>query len=117
MCTRAKDPPSPPAADFRPSPGRVDAFVLPTDAGPGTVRVDTHLSEGDSIPPHYDSLIAKVIAHAETRELAIETMLAALRGARVEGVATTIPLHLAVLESEAFRSGAYDTAAIPGWPP
>ncbi|MCZ6596082.1 MAG: acetyl-CoA carboxylase biotin carboxylase subunit [Planctomycetota bacterium] len=106
-----------PAADFRPSPGRVDAFAIPDDAGPGTVRIDTHLNEGDSIPPYYDSLIAKVIAHAESRELGIETMLAALRGARVEGVATTIPLHLAVLESEAFRSGAYDTSAIPGWPP
>ena len=69
------------------------------------------------VAPHYDSLVAKVIAWGETRDEAIETMRGALAGARVEGVATTIPLHLAVLASKAFRSGRYDTQSIPGWPP
>ncbi len=106
-----------PAQGFRPSPGVVDVFDLPRDRGPGTIRVDTHLQAGDDVPPYYDSLIANVIAHAKTRELAIETMLACLRAARVEGVATTIPLHLAVLASPEFKKGDYDTRSIPGWPP
>jgi len=104
-----------PAAGFRPSPGRLEIFELARGEGPGTVRVDSHLSAGESVPPHYDSLIAKVIAHADTRELAIETMLNALRASRIEGVKSTLPLHVAVLESEAFREGSYDTTAIPGW--
>ena len=104
-----------PAEGFRPSPGRLETFRLPTDAGPGRVRVDTHLAEGEEVSPYYDSLIAKVIAHGDTRGQAIETMIAALSAAEIEGVATTVPLHLAVLASEGFRSGAYDTASIPGW--
>ncbi len=105
-----------PANGFRPSPGTLTAFEFPRDLGPGTIRVDTHMQAGDSVSPHYDSLIAKVIAHAPTREGAIETLLACLRRARVEGVATTLPLHLAVLDSREFRAGTYDTRSIPGWP-
>jgi len=104
-----------PARDFRPTPGKLEAFELPADVGPGSVRVDTHLEAGDEVPPDYDSLIAKVIAHGETREEAIETLLATLSAARIEGVSTTIPLHLAVLDSDAFRAGEYDTASLPGW--
>lgn len=104
-----------PSHDFRPSPGRLGAFDFPRDAGPGSVRVDTHLASGEEVSPHYDSLLAKVIASADTRDRAIATMLACLGGARVEGVATTIPVHLAVLASDAFRRGDYDTSAIPGW--
>jgi len=106
-----------PERGFAPSPGRLDAFDIPLDRGPGRVRVDTHLQAGDEVPPDYDSLIAKVIAHADTREKAIETLLRALRGARVAGIATTIPLHLGVLESPEMRRGEYDTRAIPGWHP
>jgi acetyl-CoA carboxylase, biotin carboxylase subunit len=106
-----------PAHGFQPSPGKLEVFELARDAGPGRVRVDTHLRAGDQVPPFYDSLLAKVIAWGRNRAEAIETMLAALRSSRVEGVATTLPLHLAVLESEAFRRGEYDTAALPGWPP
>jgi acetyl-CoA carboxylase biotin carboxylase subunit len=106
-----------PAQGFKPSPGRLEVFEIPGGGGPGRVRVDTHLQAGDEVPPYYDSLIAKVIAHAETRELAIETMLATLSRARIEGVATTIPLHLAVLHSPEFRHGVYDTRSIPGWRP
>ncbi len=104
-----------PAADFQPTPGRIEVFSFPTDRGPGTVRVDTHLSAGDRVTPHYDSLLAKLIAHGETRDEALDTMRAALAVARVEGVATTIPLHLAVLDDEGFRAGEYDTSSIPGW--
>jgi acetyl-CoA carboxylase biotin carboxylase subunit len=106
-----------PERGFQPSPGTLRAFSIPTDLGPGTLRVDTHLHAGEVVPPHYDSLLAKVIAHAPTRELAIETLARALAAARIEGVATTLPLHLAVLASEPFRAGRYDTSAIPGWPP
>jgi acetyl-CoA carboxylase biotin carboxylase subunit len=79
------------------------------------IRVETHLAPGEVVSPHYDSLVAKVIAHADTRERAIETMLCCLRAARVEGIATTIPVHLAVLGSDAFRRGDYDTSTVPGW--
>jgi len=106
-----------PARDFRPTPGRLTAFELPADLGPGRVRVDTHLAAGESVPPFYDSLLAKVIAHGETRAEAIETLQRALSAARIEGVSTTIPLHLAVLGSSEFASGAYDTRAVPGWSP
>jgi acetyl-CoA carboxylase biotin carboxylase subunit len=106
-----------PARGFQPSPGRLARFELPAGAGPGRVRVDTHLAPGDEVPPHYDSLLAKVIAHGATRAAAIETMRNALQAARIEGVATTIPLHLAVLASPAFRKGEYSTRSIPGWPP
>ena len=105
-----------PEADFRPSPGRLKAFAFGDGEGPGTIRVETHLEAGDEVAPHYDSLIAKVISHGKTRDEAIATMVRSLSAAKVEGVHTTIPLHLAVLESEAFRSGDYDTQAIPGWP-
>jgi acetyl-CoA carboxylase biotin carboxylase subunit len=106
-----------PSDDFRPSPGRLEAFELPADLGPGTVRVETHLAAGEEVSPHYDSLVAKLVTHAPTREEAIVTMERALEAARVEGVATTIPLHLAVLADPGFRAGRYDTRAVPGWPP
>ena len=99
--------------DFQPTPGTVRVFDLPTSEGPGQVRVDTHLQAGDEVPTHYDSLLAKVIVHAESRKLAIETMQRALSSARVEGVSTTIPLHLAVLSSPEFTRGEYDTSSLP----
>jgi acetyl-CoA carboxylase biotin carboxylase subunit len=104
-----------PAQDFKPSPGVITRFDVPLDQGPGKVRVDTHVESGYEVPPYYDSLIAKVIVHAPTREQAIETMLRTLRATRIEGIATTIPLHLAVLDSPEFRRGQYDTRSIPGW--
>jgi acetyl-CoA carboxylase biotin carboxylase subunit len=106
-----------PSEDFRPTPGTLGRFEIPEDGGPGRVRVDTHVRAGERIPPHYDSLLAKVIAWGETRPAAIETMRRALAGARIEGVATTIPVHLAILASDAFASGRYDTSALPGWEP
>ncbi len=93
-------------AGFRPCPGVLTRLELPV--GPG-VRVDTHLAAGDRISPHYDSMIAKVIASGPTREAALDRMDAALAAMVVEGVETTIPLHRAILRHPTFRAGAHDT--------
>jgi acetyl-CoA carboxylase biotin carboxylase subunit len=102
----AEDP-----SDFRPAPGTITAWQPPEHA-----RVDTHVGAGYVVPPFYDSLLAKVIVTGASRDEAIDRMIAALRAFRVEGVPTTIPMHLAILASDAFRTGAYDTRTIPGWP-
>ncbi len=106
-----------PSQNFRPSPGVLETLDIPTDAGPGTVRIDTHLRAGDEISPYYDSLLAKVLVHGKDRAEAIATMQRTLEGARIVGLETTTPLHLAVLASDEFQSGNYDTLAIPGWQP
>jgi acetyl-CoA carboxylase, biotin carboxylase subunit len=99
-----------PAQEFRPAPGRLTRW-----APPAGVRVDTHVVEGYVVPPFYDSLIAKLIAHADDRATCIEKLGAALDALVVEGVPTTRPLFQAVLKSPAFREGRYDTRSIPGW--
>jgi acetyl-CoA carboxylase biotin carboxylase subunit len=104
-----------PRAGFKPSPGTITRWRLP-DSQSGAVRVDTHVEEGYVVPPHYDSLICKVIARGETRDAAIAIMLRALGELVIEGVATTVPLHQQVLASEAFREHRYDTRTLPGWP-
>ena len=104
-----------PSENFRPTPGTLERFEIPEGEGTGRVRVDTHVQSGDEVPPYYDSLIAKVIVHAQSRDGAIETMKKTLEAARIEGVASTIPLHLAVLDSDEFQSGDYSTRSIPGW--
>jgi acetyl-CoA carboxylase biotin carboxylase subunit len=91
---------------FAPSPGVITAFNLP--GGPG-VRVDTYVYSGYAVPPFYDSLIAKVIVHARTRELAISRMKRALEAMVVEGVHTTIPLHLKIMDDPKFRAGEIST--------
>ena len=90
---------------FMPSPGRVSHFHQP--GGPG-IRVETHVYDGYNIPPHYDSLIAKLIAHAETRELALARMATALAEIVIEGVKTNIPLHQRLLADAAFIAGGTD---------
>jgi acetyl-CoA carboxylase biotin carboxylase subunit len=95
-----------PDAGFKPAPGRVTRLVFPQMDG---VRVDTHLREGDTISPHYDSMVAKLIVHAPTRGEAIARMEQALRATVVEGVPTTIGLHLRILAHPDFRAGTYDT--------
>ncbi|RMH04054.1 MAG: ATP-grasp domain-containing protein [Planctomycetota bacterium] len=95
-----------PDADFRPQPGRVERFRI---GGPG-VRVDTHLADGCRIPPHYDSLLAKVIGHGPNRAAAIAALDGALAAAEIVGVPTTAPLHRRILAHPDFRAGAYDTA-------
>jgi acetyl-CoA carboxylase biotin carboxylase subunit len=91
---------------FTPSPGLITAFNIP--GGPG-VRVDTAAYPGYFVPPFYDSMIAKVIVHAPTRELAIARMRRALEAMVVEGIKTTIPLHLKIMDDENFRAGEFST--------
>lgn len=95
--------------DFRPCPGTITRLVWPQGEG---IRVDSHLREGDEISPHYDSMIAKIIAHGSDRAQAIARLKQALNDLVVEGVKTTTPLHLRVLENEEFLSGAYDTTTL-----
>ena len=104
-----------PNEGFRPSPGTITKFVRPPDEA-GKVRVDTHVEGGYVVPPFYDSLICKLIVHADTRDEAIDRMLRALAAMKVEGVKTTIPMHQKVLDSADFRASKHDTRKIPGWP-
>ncbi len=94
-----------PEKDFMPSPGRIVNFHAP--GGPG-VRVDTHAYAQYVIPPYYDSLVAKLIAHGGTREEAILRMKRALEEFVIEGIRTTIPFHQKVMENSAFKAGQYD---------
>jgi acetyl-CoA carboxylase biotin carboxylase subunit len=98
-----------PARDFLPAPGKVTRFHPPL--GPG-VRVDTHVVDGYSIPPFYDSLVAKVIVWGEDRPAALRRARRALTEFELEGVPTTRELAMDILESEPFTSGAYTTAFI-----
>ena len=82
------------------------------DAATG-IRVDTHVEAGYVVPPFYDSLLAKVIVRGADRADAIARMIAALAAFAVEGVPTTIPMHLAILRSDAFRTGALRHALDP----
>jgi len=95
-----------PDNDFMPSPGEVTFLDVP--GGPG-VRVDSAMYAGYTIPPFYDSMVGKLIVWALTRDEAISRARRALREYRLEGIKTTIPLHLRLLEDEAFRSGDYHT--------
>jgi acetyl-CoA carboxylase biotin carboxylase subunit len=95
-----------PDQDFMPSPGEVTFLDVP--GGPG-VRIDSAIYQGYKIPPFYDSMVGKLVVWALTREEAIDRSRRALREYRLEGIKTTIPLHLRLLEDEAFRSGEYHT--------
>jgi acetyl-CoA carboxylase biotin carboxylase subunit len=92
---------------FTPSPGRVTAWVPP--GGPG-VRVDSHLAADYTVPPHYDSLIAKIVVHGRDRAQAVARMHRALSETVIEGVKTTIPFHLKLLADPTFLAGEF---AIP----
>jgi acetyl-CoA carboxylase biotin carboxylase subunit len=95
---------------FRPSPGKITALHFPGGFG---VRVDSHIYQEYVVPPYYDSLIAKLIVHAKNRDEAIARMLRALDEFVIEGVHTTIPFHIKILNSPQFRSGVdYDTKYI-----
>ncbi len=98
--------------DFRPSPGKITTLHVPGGHG---VRVDTHIYSGYTIPPYYDSMIAKVIATAQTREEAIATMERALSEFVVEGIKTTIPFHMKMLKDENFRAGNFNTQYLNNW--
>ena len=96
-----------PEKDFRPSPGIISNFHMPGGKG---VRVDSHAYSGYQIPPHYDSMIGKLIVHAKDRGRAINRMQRALEETIIEGVKTTIPYHQKIMEDKNFSSGKFDTS-------
>jgi len=96
-----------PAKDFRPSPGKITNLHIPGGHG---VRVDTHVYGGYTIPPNYDSMIAKVIVSGQTREEAIVRMKRALEEFVIEGIKTTIPFHIKLMDDKQFRAGKFTTA-------
>ncbi|MFN3134005.1 MAG: acetyl-CoA carboxylase biotin carboxylase subunit [Candidatus Kryptonium sp.] len=99
-----------PYKGFRPSPGKITGLHFPGGFG---VRVDSHIYQDYVVPPYYDSMIAKLIVHGKTRDEAITRMLRALEEFVIEGVHTTIPFHIKLLNSREFRSGVdYDTKFI-----
>jgi acetyl-CoA carboxylase biotin carboxylase subunit len=98
-----------PYNDFRPSPGTITTLHTPGGHG---VRIDSHIYAGYTIPPYYDSMIAKIIAVAQTREEAINTMERALSEYVIEGIKTTIPFHLQLMRNEDFRKGNFTTKFI-----
>jgi len=101
-----------PYNDFRPSPGKISVLHQPGGHG---IRVDSHIYAGYTIPPYYDSLIAKIIAVARTRNEAIDTMHRALSEYVIEGIKTTIPFHLQLMKDERFRSGDFNTKFLEGF--
>jgi acetyl-CoA carboxylase, biotin carboxylase subunit len=96
-----------PHNDFRPSPGLVSEASWPAGAG---IRVDTHIASGSRIPPFYDSLMAKIIAHADDRPAALGRLQQAIAATRIAGVKTNLPFHASVLSNPEFRAGGVDTA-------
>jgi acetyl-CoA carboxylase biotin carboxylase subunit len=94
---------------FLPSPGRLKVFRVPRENG---VRVETGYAEGGEVTPHYDPMIAKVIVHAETRDQAVDELIAALTDFEIQGIKHNIPAVLAVLRSEPFRAGRVHTGLI-----
>jgi acetyl-CoA carboxylase biotin carboxylase subunit len=101
-----------PYNDFRPSPGRITVMHQPGGHG---IRIDSHSYAGYTIPPYYDSMIAKIIAVARTREEAINTMSRALSEYVIEGIKTTIPFHQQLMRNEAFQSGNFNTKFLEGF--
>ena len=96
-----------PARDFRPSPGRITNLHMPGGHG---VRIDSHIYAGYSIPPNYDSMIAKLIVSGQSREEAITRMKRALQEFVIEGVKTTIPFHIKLMDDPKFKKGKFTTA-------
>ena len=91
---------------FLPNPGKIKQWIVP---GGKDVRVDSHCYPGYIVPPHYDSLIGKLIVWAETRDKAIEKMHRALGEFEVSGIKTTIDFHKKMMKNPDFKSNNYDT--------
>lgn len=98
-----------PDNNFRPCPGKIERLVVPGGFG---VRFDSHVHSGYEVSPHYDSMIGKLIVHQPTRAEAIACMKRALRELRVDGIKTTVPLSLKILENQSFVEGKVDTTFI-----
>ena len=101
-----------PYNDFRPSPGRITVLHQPGGHG---VRIDSHAYAGYVIPPYYDSMIGKLIAVAQTRDEAINTMSRALSEYVIEGIKTTIPFHQQLMQNDDFRKGNFTTRFLEGF--
>jgi acetyl-CoA carboxylase biotin carboxylase subunit len=95
-----------PYNNFRPSPGKITTLHMPGGHG---IRLDTHVYAGYTIPPNYDSMIAKIISTAQTRKEAINKMKRALDEFIIEGVKTTIPFHRKLMDDPSYNSGNYTT--------
>ena len=95
-----------PANGFRPSPGKITNLHMPGGHG---VRIDSHVYAGYTIPPNYDSMIAKLIVSGQSREEVITRMKRALQEFVIEGIKTTIPFHIKLMDNETFRSGTFNT--------
>ncbi|MBS2969586.1 acetyl-CoA carboxylase biotin carboxylase subunit [Metabacillus sp. KIGAM252] len=102
-----------PSKNFMPSPGKIEMYLPPGGLG---VRVDSAVYPGYTIPPYYDSMIAKLITYGETREEAIARMKRALSEFVIEGISTTIPFHLKLLDHETFKSGNFNTKFLELYP-
>lgn len=98
-----------PDNNFVPSPGLISEYNVPGGHG---IRVDTHVYKGYKIPPYYDSMVAKIIAHGKDRQEAIKKMKRALDEFVIEGIKTTIPLHKKILDNENFLNNNYSTSFI-----
>jgi acetyl-CoA carboxylase, biotin carboxylase subunit len=98
-----------PAHDFRPSPGLVREVTWPSGEG---IRVDTHIATGSRVPPFYDSLMAKIIAHASDRNSAVARLQGAIGATRLTGVQTNLPFHQLVLADAEFQLGGFDTGFV-----
>ncbi|MEC7239652.1 MAG: biotin carboxylase N-terminal domain-containing protein [Myxococcota bacterium] len=98
-----------PDRNFLPTPGRLERFSFPVGEG---IRVETHLRAGDSVSPHYDSMIAKLVVHGDSREDAIKALETAIAGCEIVGVHTTLGLHSEILAHSGFRAGDYDTQTL-----
>jgi acetyl-CoA carboxylase biotin carboxylase subunit len=98
-----------PANDFRPSPGLVREVTWPSGEG---IRVDTHIAPGSRVPPFYDSLMAKIIAHAPDRASAVARLRHAIASTRLSGVHTNLPFHEILLADPEFQAGGFDTGFV-----
>jgi acetyl-CoA carboxylase biotin carboxylase subunit len=96
-----------PAHGFRPSPGTISSARFPAGEG---IRVDTHVEAGAKVPPYYDSLIAKIIAHDSNRERCLDRLQHALANCHIDGVDTNLSMHHAILSGSEFRRGGVDTS-------
>ncbi|MBF8270757.1 MAG: xccC, partial [Gammaproteobacteria bacterium] len=92
--------------DFHPSPGTINAAVFPAGRG---IRVDTHIETGSVVPPFYDSLLAKLIVHADDRKVAIDLMAQALDVCHIDGIHTNVIMHRLLIEDAEFGHGGVDT--------
>jgi acetyl-CoA carboxylase, biotin carboxylase subunit len=104
-----------PATDFLPSPGTITRAVFPAMFPEGSVRVDTHVQAGSAVPPHYDSLLAKVIAHGADRAGALAGLRSALDRCEIDGVTTNLGMHRELLADPGFERGGVGTGFLERW--